>query len=237
MFSRFKRSVSLFLVLCLHKIDNVGTLIKAGSKDKMGTLAKAVRSELPKFCKAAGKKHGEAAVAKLVAGQSEEEEVELVLAFLDGLAPSSATQLAPESLVEACLEIQKEKSGGKDPRYIIPIVSSLDREVLLGMLPSFITAGDNVLEAAFARMRERLARSYNQYRVEGGGVKLKGMTSCEQLVALHELNFAYPDFKEIGGSRRYLDLVKKFIENGEVRACRDEAGCEERIDEVLRQAQ
>ena len=146
---------------------------------------------------AAGKKHGEAALAKLVAEQTGEKETSLLIAFLDGLAPSSVTQLAPDSLVEACLEIQKKRSAETDldPRYIIPIVSSLDRENLLAMLPDFINAGNIVLEASLSRMRERLARSYNQYRVEGGGVKLKGMTSCEQLVALHELNYGDPELK------------------------------------------
>ena len=112
----------------------------------MSTFAKAFRHELPKFCNAAGKKWGEAVIAKSVAEQTGDAETPLLLALLDNLAPASATQLAPESLVEACLEIQKSRTvEGKaaDLRFIVPIVSSLEREKLLEMLPDFAKVSGN----------------------------------------------------------------------------------------------
>ena len=90
--------------------------------------------------------------------------------------------------MQSCVAIQKARplaDGSLDPRYLIPIISSLERDSLVKLFPALIKSDDVILKAALARMRERLARSYNQFR-EGGG--LKGMTTCEQLTFLHDMN-------------------------------------------------
>ncbi|GMI10637.1 hypothetical protein TrLO_g13807 [Triparma laevis f. longispina] len=215
-FARVKRSISLYLVLCLHNIEIVGALLSAGSGERMSTFAKAFRHELPKFCKAAGKKWGEAVIAKSVAEQVGDAETPLLLALLDNLAPASATQLAPESLVEACLEIQKSrfKDDKPDLRFIVPIVSSLEREKLIVMLPDFAKAGPLVLGAALSRMRERLTRQYNQYRAEEQEPNMRGLTTCEQLVGLHELSINIFD-----SVKEYLNAIEVLYKNTE--ACTD----------------
>lgn len=188
-FVRCKRTVNLFLALCKENtLEFFNVLMTGCSGEGTGVLAKAFKAQLPVFVTGAAKKYGEAVIAETIADKCGEEETPLLLALLDNLAPSNINQLAPESFVEACLKIQEKRSEGKkglDPRYAIPILSSLEREKLITLLPMLIKEGNETLQVALVRMRERLARSYNSFR-EGEG--LKGLTSCEQLVCMHDLD-------------------------------------------------
>jgi symplekin len=217
-FERTRRAVMLFLALCLHKVELFSKLLQVGSREKADVLNKAIRKELPKFAKSAGKKHGEAETALAVAKTASAQETPLLLALLDNLAPSEANVIPPASLVEACIEIQKtrpieegDNAGELDGRYIIPIVSSLERKELTARLPEFLNSGDVIFQAALARMRERLDPYYNKYRDEEESTLL-GMSSCEQLVLLHEMDFAAAGLPQ----RRYLDAIGLLIKDDTV---------------------
>ena len=188
-FGRCRRSVNLFLALCKeNSLDLFNVLMKACSGEESAVLAKAFKAQLPVFVMGAAKKHGEAVIAEAVAKGCGVAETPLLLALLDNLSPRNINEICPETFVEACLNIQKSRlrdDGSVDPRYAIPVVSSLEREKLVEMLPLLMKEGEDTLKAALFRMRERLGRSYNQFR-EGEG--LKGMTTCEQLVFMHDLD-------------------------------------------------
>ena len=222
-FERVRRAVVLYLALCLHKVELFSKLLQVGTMPSADVLTKAIRKELPKFAKSAGKKHGEAETALTVAKVCTPQETPLLLALLDNLAPVSANVLPPASLVEACLKIQKERpveagteglEGGLDPRYIIPIVASLERRDLKARLPEFLSADDVIFQAALSRMRERLDKFYNVYREEGNPNEagLTGMSSCEQVVMLHEMDFAKAGLAQ----KRYLDAIRLIIEDDTV---------------------
>jgi len=185
---RVRRAVVLYLALCLHKVELFAKLLQVGVLDRADVLNKAIRKELPKFAKSAGKKHGEAETALTVAKVCGPKETPLLLALLDNLAPNNANVIPPASLVEAVIEIQRTRpiedgddAGSLDSRYIIPIVSSLERTELTARLPEFLRTDDTTFQAALSRMRERLDQFYNKYRDQDE--TLLGMSSCEQVGA------------------------------------------------------
>ena len=212
-FERVRCTTNLFLALCLQKPELFGTLLRVGSLERVDVLTKAIRKEMPKLALAAGKKHGEAKTAKLVAELASRSETPLLLALLDNLSPSNSQTLPPASFVEACVEIQKSRAnedGTLDQRYVIPILAAMTRDELTKKIPALIAAGDDVLRSAFARMREHLGRQANQFREPDTSTgSLMGMSACEQLVLVHDLDFAAANLPQT----RYLEAITLLLED------------------------
>ena len=122
-----------------------------------------------------------------------------------------------QELIDACHEIYQNRLGadGKtDSRYIIPVVSGMKREELVHKLPEFVRSSDEIFKASLQRMSERLARHALIFRIEPDPAEttLRGMSSCEQMVYLHHL-----DFNAVGlPQKRYLDVIRLCLEDDEV---------------------
>jgi symplekin len=145
-----------------------------------------------------------------------DKETPLLLSFLENLAPASDKTLPSQELIDACHEIQRNKSIGdaRDSRYIIPIVSGITRVELKDRLPEFVQDSDETFKASLRRMSERLSRYALLYRDEPDPKEptLRGMSSCEQIVNLHRL-----DFNAVGlPQKRYLDVIRLCLEEDEV---------------------
>jgi symplekin len=108
----------------------------------------------------------------------------------------------------------KSDGGRKNPRFLIPVVFAIKREELKSKLQEFVDADDEVFMAALIKMSERLGRQVLLYRDEPDPEEpsLKGMTHCEQLVYLHNLDFEAAGLPQ----RRYLDSIRLCLDNEEV---------------------
>lgn len=146
-----------------------------------------------------------------------DEETSMLVAFLDNLSSSVDTSTANEDLIHACSQIQEQKmdsNGTKDPRYIIPVVASMKRAILVKKLPEFVGASDLVFKAALRRMSERVGRQALIFREEHDKDTdtLSGMTLCEQLVYLH-----WVDFTTIGlPQKRYLESIRLCLDDSDM---------------------
>ena len=214
---KVKKPALLLMALCVRRPEIIKTLFEVSCRDKADALHKAVRVNMSKMAKAAAAKHGTAAIARKVAGMASENETSLVLAFLDNLAPSTDKNFPGDDFIEACYEIQASKvgeDGKKDPRFIIPVVSAIKRKELAEKLPDFVTSSDDILLGALERMGDRVARQALLYRDEPDeeNPSLKGMTLCEQLVFLHNLDFAAAGLPQ----KRYLDAIRLCLDNDEI---------------------
>jgi hypothetical protein len=159
---------------------------------------------------------GAASIALSVAEMTSDKETPLLLSFLDNLAPANEKALPSQDLIDACHEIQRNKSNGdtKDSRYIIPIVSGMKRIELESKLPEFVQDSDETFKTSLKRMSERLRRYALIYRDEPDPKEpsLHGMSSCEQIVNLHRI-----DFNAIGlPQKRYLDAIRLCLEDDEM---------------------
>jgi len=214
---RVRKPAVLFMALCVRRPEIIVTLMRVSSKEGADVLSKAVRNNMYKLAGTAAKKHGAAAIALRVSDMIQEKEIPLLLAFLDNLAQSSDNALPSQELIDACHEIQRKRldaKGKKDARYVIPIVSGVKREELVGKLPEFVSADDRVFKAALIRMSERLGRHALVFRDEPDkeNPSLNGMTLCEQMVFLHRL-----DFRGVGlPQKRYLEAIRNCLEEDEI---------------------
>ena len=146
-----------------------------------------------------------------------ERETPLLLSFLDNLAPATDKSLPPQELIDACHEIQRnrvDENGNMDSRYIIPVVSGMKRDELVNKLPEFVRGSDDIFKSSLRRMAERLGRYALIFRDEPDPAEanLRGMSYCEQMVYLHQL-----DFQKVGiPQKRYLDSIRLCLEDDEV---------------------
>ena len=214
---KVKKPALLLMALCVRRPEIIKTLFEVSCRDKADTLHKAVRVNMSKMAKAAAAKHGTAVIARKVAGMASENETSLVLAFLDNLAPITDKNFPGDDFIEACYEIQASKAGEdgkKDPKFIIPVVSAIKRKELVEKLPDFVTSSDDILLGALERMGDRVARQALLFRDEPNeeNPSLKGMTLCEQLVFLHNLDFAAAGLPQ----KRYLDAIRLCLDNDEI---------------------
>jgi symplekin len=172
---------------------------------------------MSKLSKAVAAKHGTAAIALQVAGETSSDETPMLLAFLENLSPGLDKPQAELELINACFKIQElklTKDGRKDPRYLIPVVSAMKRKDLVERLPEFVDAEDRIFLAALVRMGDRVSRSALLFREEldPENPSLHGMTLCEQLVFLHRLDFG----ASVIPQKRYLEAIKLCLEDDDV---------------------
>jgi symplekin len=214
-----KKPAVLFMALCVRRPEMIKTLMELSCQTKADVLLKAVKANMPKLARAAATKYGAAAVAFKVSEMAtgSDDEIPMVLAFLDNLAPSTDKDLPSQDLIDACLKIQESRvgpDGDKDARFIIPVVSGMKRVDLVEKLPEFVAANDNIFLAALERMGDRLKRQALIYRDEPDpeNPALHGMTLCEQLVFLHQMDFAAVGLPQ----KRYLDAIRLCLEDDEV---------------------
>eukprot|EP00804_Cyclotella_cryptica_P030015 CCRYP_016934-RA/>CCRYP_016934-RA protein AED:0.02 eAED:0.02 QI:195/1/1/1/1/1/5/1392/1381 len=211
-----KKPVVLFMALCVRRPEIIKVIMEMSCRDGADVMAKAVKANMPKLAKAASVKHGAASIALKVADMSSDRETPLLLSFLDNLAPATEKALPSQDLINACHEIQRNRSLGetKDSRYIIPVVSGMKRVELQDALPDFVRDSDETFKASLRRMSERLSRYAMIFRDEPDPNEptLRGMSSCEQIVNLHRL-----DFNAVGlPQKRYLDAIRLCLEDDEV---------------------
>jgi symplekin len=135
---------------------------------------------------------------------------------MDALAPLGEKNMVSQDFIDACYKIQDMMSDGgrKNPRFLIPVIFAIKRVDLLSKLPEFVDADDDVFMAALVKMSERLGRQVLLFRDEPDpeDPSLKGMTHCEQLVYLHNLDFEKAGLKQ----RRYLDTISMCLDNEEI---------------------
>lgn len=232
------KPVVLFMALCVRRPEIIKVIMEASCRDGADIVVKAVKANMPKLARAAAAKHGTrlcclslpaclslnhyvirsgaASIAISVADMASDKETLLLLSFLDNLAPIADKSLPSQELIDACHEIQRNKSSenNKDSRYIIPIVSGMKRIELEEKLPEFVKDNDDTFKASLKRMSERLKRYALIYRDEPDPKEpsLRGMSSCEQIVNLHRI-----DFNAIGlPQKRYLDVIRLCLEDDEV---------------------
>ena len=196
---KMRKAVFFYMALCFRDNDRIPQLLRVCSTEGATLLDKACRICVPKLAKAVAAKIGAAQVATDVAASLGTNEVPLLLSFIENLSNAP-----DDELVEACFKIQEDKSadGTKDPRFIIPILSGMKRSALVENLPAFVAAEDDVLTTALAKMSARLGRQALIYREDND--MLLGMTLCEQLVYLHEMDFAVVSITQ----KRYLMAIK-----------------------------
>jgi symplekin len=214
---RMRNPAVLYMALCVRRPDIIKTLFSLSCIEKADVLAKAVRVNMSKLAKATAAKVGAAAVALQVAEMAGVEQIPLLLAFLENLAPSSEKVIPDQELIDACFQIQELKAGDagkKDPRFIIPVISAMKRKDLVDRLHEFVAAEDKIFLAALVRMGDRVVRQALLFRDEADeeNPSLHGLTLCEQLVFLHRLNFTAAEIPQ----RRYLGAIKLCLEDDEV---------------------
>ncbi|EED93855.1 predicted protein [Thalassiosira pseudonana CCMP1335] len=211
---RVRKPVVLIMALCVRRPEKIKDIMEMSCRDGADVLAKAVKTNMPKLAKAAAAKHGAATIALKVADMASEKETPLLLCFLDNLAPASDKTMPSQELIDACYEIQKNRPGDDgilDTRYIIPVLSGMKRHDLVHKLPDFVREGDETFKTCLRRMSERLSRYALIFRDEPDPAEknLRGMSSCEQMVYLHHL-----DFNAVGlPQKRYLDAIRLCLED------------------------
>eukprot|EP00984_Skeletonema_dohrnii_P016588 scaffold7407_cov120-Skeletonema_dohrnii-CCMP3373.AAC.10 len=214
---RVRKPVVLVMALAVRRPEIIKAIMENGCRDGADVLAKAIRTNMPKLARAAATKHGAAKIAVQVADMASEKEAPLLICFLDNLVTAADKSLPSQELIDACQEIQKARldaDGKPDIRYIMPVVSGIKRVELLKELPDFVKGSDEILKTALHRMSERLGRYSMIFRDEPDPTEntLRGMSSCEQMVYLHQL-----DFHAIGiPQKRYLDVIRVCLEDDEV---------------------
>jgi symplekin len=213
---KVRKAAVLFMALCIRRPDIIKTLFELSAVPKADVLSKAVRQNMSKLARAAGTKHGASTIALKVAEMSTHAEAPLLLAFLDNLAPVGDKNLPPQDFIDACHQIQESKmeGGRKDARYLIPVVTAMKRDELVEKLPEFVDADDNIFLAALVKMGERLGRQALLFRdePEPENPTLKGVTLCEQLVFLHQLDFAAANIPQ----KRYLGAIRLCLDNDDI---------------------
>lgn len=213
--SRMRKAAVLAMALGVRRPEIIRTLFSISCREKADVLSKAVRANMSILAKPAAAKYGAASIALRIAESTGSTEVPLLLAFLENLVPKKG--FADQDLVDACFTIQETKvgkDGKKDPRFLIPVVSSMKRHDLVEKLPEFVVAEDNIFLAGLVHMGDRVGRQALLFRdePEKDNPSLHGMTLCEQLVFLHKL-----DFKTAGiPQTRYLHAIKLCLEDDEV---------------------
>ncbi|KAL3938856.1 MAG: hypothetical protein SGBAC_006311 [Bacillariaceae sp.] len=214
---KLRKPVFLFMALCIRRPDIIKELFRISAVPKADALSKTVRQNMAKLARAVATKHGAATLAMQVSDETSQDEIPLLLTFLENLTPVGEKNMPSQELIDACFAIQEKKSkdGTKDPRFLIPIVCSMKRDELVQKLPEFVQADDDVFVAALMKMGERLSRHQLLFREdpesEDDALQLKGLTLCEQLVYLHKM-----DFKAAGvPQKRYLDALRLCLENEE----------------------
>jgi symplekin len=217
MMDLLRKPTVLFMALCIRQPEMIETLFRLSSMDKATVLSMTVRANMPKLARPVAAQHGAADVAMRVASMCGIAETPLLLSFLENLAPGSDKSATEGDIVEACFKIQDAKSDsktGKDPRYIIPVVAVMKRKALAERLPEFMHAEDNIFLAALFRMGDRLKKYALVFRdeVDEENPVLVGMTYCEQLVYLHQLDFASVGIAQ----KRYLSAIKLCLEDVDV---------------------
>eukprot|EP00985_Skeletonema_marinoi_P020340 scaffold12072_cov128-Skeletonema_marinoi.AAC.1 len=214
---RVRKPVVLVMALAVRRPEIIKAIMENGCRDGADVLAKAIRTNMPKLARAAATKHGAAKIAVQVADMASKKEAPLLICFLDNLVTAADKSLPSQELIDACQEIQKARldaDGKPDIRYIMPVVSGIKRVELLKELPDFVKGSDEILKTALHRMSERLGRYSMIFRDEPDPTEntLRGMSSCEQMVYLHQL-----DFHAIGiPQKRYLDVIRVCLEDDEV---------------------
>lgn len=212
-----KKPALLFMALCVRRPEMMKQLMEQSCRKKADVLSKAVRENMPKLARAVATKHGAAAIALQVADMVGIDEVPMLLAFLDNLAPIGERNLPSEELIEACHKIQESKltaEGKQDPRFLIPVVTGMKRVDLVKKLPDFVMADNKIFMASLVHMGSRLARHALIFRDEPDpeNPMLTGMTLCESFVFLHKMDFAALDIPQ----KRYLEVVRLCLEDDEV---------------------
>jgi symplekin len=211
-----RKPVLLFMALCIRRPELIRTLFELSSVEQADVLTKTVQQSMPRLARAVGTKNGPAEVAIEVAESTTAAETPLLLSLLDALAPLGEKGMVSQEFIDACYKIQEMKSDGgrKNPRFLIPVVFAIKREELKSKLQEFVDADDEVFMAALIKMSERLGRQVLLYRDEPDPEEpsLKGMTHCEQLVYLHNLDFEAAGLPQ----RRYLDSIRLCLDNEEV---------------------
>jgi symplekin len=212
-----KQVTMLIMALCVRQPEMIGVLFEACSADKANSFSKTVRLSMSTLSWAAAAKHGAAAIAMQVASMCGVKETAMLLSFLENLAPSAGKHGTEDDIAEACFKIQETKvndNGEKDPRYIIPVVSVMKRHVLVERLHEFVAADDQIFLAALVRMCDRQQRNALLFRDEPDeeNPSLRGMTFCEQLVYLHQLDFTAAEIPQ----KRYLAAIKLCLEDDSV---------------------
>lgn len=212
-----KKPAMLFMALCVRRPELIKTLMTFCCKKKAAVLLKTVQANMPKLARAAATKHGAAAVALKVSEMASDDEVPVLLAFLDNIVPVGDKNLPPQDLIDACFAILESRlgpDGKKDSRFIIPVVTGMKRADLIEKLPEFVAADNKIFLAALEKMGSRVARQALLFRDEPDleNPSLHGMTLCEQLVFLHQM-----DFSAVGlPQKRYLDAIRLCLEDDEV---------------------
>jgi symplekin len=167
---------------------------------------------MAKLTRAATAKYDTAKIALLVANQVSAKEIPMLLSFLDNLCPPDSS-MPTLDLIEACNSIQDrffQPDGKRDARFIIPVVSGMKRHDLQRKLCDFVAADDNVFKAALYRMSERVTRYALICREESEN--LHGMSLCEQLVFLHNLDFVSANIPQ----KRYIDAIGLCLDDVEI---------------------
>lgn len=211
---KLRKPTLVMMALSLRRPEMVKSLFQAACSPGANILARTVQSSMIKL-RGLAVKEGAAEAALRVAETCSEAETPMLLSFLETLSPSGV--LPDDKLVEACFSIQESKkseTGEKDPRFLIPIISSMKRNDLIERLPQFVRAEDNVLLAALVRMGDKVHRQALIYREEpdADNPSLLGLTLCEQLVSLHHVDFTTSAIPK----RRYLDSIKLCLDDDNV---------------------
>lgn len=214
---KVRKPALLFMALCVRRPEMMKQLMEQSCRKKADVLSKAVRENMPKLARALATKHGAAAIALQVADMVGLDEVPMLLAFLDNLAPTGERNLPSEELIDACRKIQKSKltaDGKEDPRFLIPVVTGMKRADLVEALPSFVMAENNIFMASLVHMGSRLGRHALIFRDEPDpeNPMLTGLTLCESFVFLHKMDFAALDIPQ----KRYLEAVRLCLEDDAV---------------------
>jgi symplekin len=212
-----RKPAMLFMALCVRRPELIKTLMTLSCKKKADVLLRTVQANMPKLARAAATKHGAATVALKVSEMAIDDEVPVLLAFLDNLVPVGDKNLPPQDLIDACFAIQESRlcpDGKKDARFIIPVLTGMKRADLIDQLPGFVAADNKIFLAALEKMGSRVARQALLFRDEPDPENpfLHGMTLCEQLVFLHQMDFSTVHLPQ----KRYLDAIRLCLEDDEV---------------------
>jgi symplekin len=198
---KLRKPVILYMALAVRQTEIIETLFRKCSEPKAEVLSKTVQASMSKLARAAAAKHGAASVALSVAAMARSNS-DLLLCFLENISPSNPD----EDLIEVCLNLADD-GGKKDVRFVTVVAPFLKKSLLIQEhLPAFVQADDKVFLRGLARMNDRVARQALLFRDEPDEdtPSLLGLTLVEQIVALHELDFAAVGIPQ----KRYLGVLK-----------------------------